>query len=195
MSAPTIERKVEASLLPKDDRLYEVVDGAIVELEPMGVYECYIAGELHTLLNEYAKKNHLGNAVIETLFQMDSAVRTERRPDVAFVSFNRWPANRGIPRTSAWKVLPELAVEVISPSNTAPEVLEKTQYYLEVGVSVVWVIYPIQEIIVVHDSPSNSRTLRKSDTLDGDSILPGFRLVLSDLFGPGEADSAPETRS
>src|SRR5215470_10786518 len=111
-------------LAPSDDLRYEVVDGQVVELAPMGAYEIWIASVLLMYLQTFARQHQLGRAVQEMLFDL-TAVQRQRRPDVAFVSYDRWPRQRRVPRTQAWAVVPELAVEVISPSNTFEEVINK----------------------------------------------------------------------
>lgn len=83
-----------------------------------------------------------------------------------------------MPSRSAWNVVPDLAIEVVSPSNTSIEVLEKLEEYAAAGVRLV---YPVQELIHIWSADRGS-ILRRGDTLDGGEILPGFRLALADLF-------------
>ena len=107
----------------------------------------------------------------------------KRRPDVSFVSSSRWPLDRGIPRTSAWDVVPDLAVEVVSPTNTAEAVLAKLEEYFRAGTRLVWVVFPDQEKVYVYESPTTVRILQAGDDLDGGAVLPGFRYSLAELFG------------
>src|ERR1700726_4670444 len=89
-----------------DEPLYEVVDGRRVELTPMGVHEGWIASVLLWHLQTFAHPRRLGRAVMEILFDL-ATVGKERRPDVAFVSSQRWPYDRVPPRgDNAWKVVP-----------------------------------------------------------------------------------------
>ncbi len=92
------------------------------------------------------------------------------------------PSIDGIPRTAAWAVIPDLAVEVVSPSNAAEHVTEKIEEYFEVGVRQVWVVFPNQRKIYVYSSPSSVRILTQDDELDGGDVLPGFRLAVATLF-------------
>jgi Uma2 family endonuclease len=120
-------------------------------------------------------------AVSEMLFDLGAGL-AQRRPDVAYVSYERWPRQRRVPRTRAWTVVPEMAVGVISPSNTFEEVVNKVHEYFRVGVQHVWVVAPPQQQVYVYQSPSHIRVLNVQDELTGDLFLPGLRLKLSELF-------------
>jgi Uma2 family endonuclease len=125
------------------------------------------------------------------LYLLNPVRNQQRRPDVSFVSFGRWPRGLRIPNTNFWDVVPNLAVEVISPSNTANDVIERIRDYLEAGVERVWVIYPDFARIYDYDSPASVQILTRSQTLDGGSVLPGFQLSLAELF-EDESDSEPD---
>jgi Uma2 family endonuclease len=106
----------------ESDLLYEVVDGQIVEKKPIGAYEIFIGSFLNTRLDGFARASNCGRAVSEMLFDLGAGL-SQRRPDVAYVSYDRWLRQRRVPQTQAWAVVPELVVEVISPSNTFEEVI------------------------------------------------------------------------
>lgn len=166
-----------------DDELYEVIDGKRVRTPPMGVFAVWIASQLHSHLAAYVRTQNLGRALTEALFHLPSPINRDRRPDVSFVSFGRWPKNRSVPRTdNAWDVVPNLAVEVVSPNDVADEIQEKIGEYFRVGVELVWVVYPMQSQVHVYASPTQITGLAKSDTLDGGTVVPGFRLPLAELF-------------
>ncbi len=166
-----------------DEPLYEVVDGKRVELAPMGIHESLLASTLMMFLGTFARPRKLGLLVVQGLFDLAS-VRSERRPDVAFVSSGRWPFNRPVPRgDNAWKVIPNLAVEVVSPSNTADEIQVKLHEYFQWGVELVWVIYPEHQEVYVYESPVKVHVLTRAGVLDGGKVLPGFQLPLGELFG------------
>lgn len=168
-------------IVPENDAgLYEVVNGRRVELL-VGAFEIDIASELLGHLRPFARAKGLGRAVTEMLFLLAS-VATKRRPDVAFVSYARWPRERRVPRGEAWEVVPELAVEVVSATNTAEEILAKIREYFQAGVKRVWVIYPTEEQVYSYDSSTHNRILTRKDDLDGEDILPGFRLPIAVLF-------------
>jgi Uma2 family endonuclease len=105
----------ESPLVPPpvpDDSFYEIVDGQVVELPPMGVYECGIASFLVLTLGAFAKDRKLGRVVVETMFWLNRSGKLKRRPDLAFVSAERWPLTRGLHRAEAWDVIPDLAIEI-----------------------------------------------------------------------------------
>ena len=170
--------------------LYEVVNGVFLEPTPMGVFEnCVAIALLEALALHLAATGRNGRLLMETLFKLSSKPKLQRRPDLAFVSHERWPASRRVPRTAVWDVVPDLAVEVVSPSNTYTEVLEKIGDYFRAGVRRVWVILPTQQKIYDYESDTRVQVLGPDDSIDGGDIVPGFRLLLRDLFAePGEPD-------
>lgn len=178
------------TLAAEPEGLYEVIGSVVVEKPPMGAYEAGIATLLIEMMAPFTRANGLGQLVSEALFDLRPAVDRRRRPDVAFVSAEVWPLNRRPPRTSAWKVVPDLAIEVISPTNRATDVLAKAREYLQAGSRLVWVIYPIEAEIHVFAAvePSIVRRLGHGDTLDGGAVVPGFQLPLDQLF---EEEDAP----
>jgi Uma2 family endonuclease len=109
------------------------------------------------------------------------------------VSFQRWPRGRRVPSAAAWEVVPNLAIEIVSPSNFANEVREKIEDYFLSGVERVWVIYPTVGKLYDYDAPSSVRILSRDQTLEGGAMLPGFQLPLSELFGTeSSGEEAPE---
>jgi Uma2 family endonuclease len=165
-----------------DEPLYEIVNGERVEVPSMGARAGRIANFLAFLLNEFARPRRLGEAMVEILFLMRPDL-PQRRPDVAFVSAGRWTDEMNGPDDPpAYAVVPDIAVEVDSPANTAREIENKVQEYFTAGVRLVWVIYPDQRRVHVFDAPTGSRILHSADTLEGTPVLPGFRVPVNDLF-------------
>lgn len=164
-----------------DDMLYEVVDGQTVD-KKMSARETEIASILVQLLGPYLSTNRLGKVVGEMLFRIDLEKDLRRRPDVAVVSHARWPFNRRIPKVTPWDMVPNLAIEVISDSNSAYEVQQKIHEYFAAGVSRVWVIYPDQAEVYLYASPTQIQVLKIGQELDGGDLLPGFRLPVAALF-------------
>jgi Uma2 family endonuclease len=179
-------------LEPAGDILYEVVNGQIVESSPMGSYENDIANLLAELLNETARKDRLGRAFVEALFLIDVDQNLKRRPDLAFVSSARWPLGRRVPHEEAWEMVPDLAVEVVSKSNGAEEIVEKVGEYFQTGSRLVWVVYPRARQVYVYTSPIQVRILPESADIDGGEVVPGFRLSLKRLF-EDEPNADPAT--
>jgi Uma2 family endonuclease len=166
-----------------DDFLFEVIDGQRVELPPMSAFAAIIASRLLGALHYFLLSHPLGEAVMETLFQLALPIDRNRRPDVAFVSFQRWPrSQRQSPEANAWKVVPNLAVEVVSPHDYLEDVLDKIVEYFEAGVEQVWLVHPRHQLIYVYESWSKVKILTVADELDGGPVLPGFRLPLKTLF-------------
>lgn len=173
-------------ILADEDR-FEVVHGQRVELPPMSAYASIIASRLLIELGVWCKAKAKGRAVSETLFRLSLASgEVQRRPDVAFVSYDRWPQKEPVPKDEAgWNVVPDVAVEVISPTDRAEDVLEKIEEYFQAGALQVWVVYPRRIIIHIYESLSQIHGLTHGDELKGGNVLPDFHLALADLFSDG----------
>lgn len=181
--ATEIAVEPETLTATEPEGLYEVVDGQVREKPQMGSFEIELAMILARLLDTFGRANELGRANTEMLYLLDRDTKLRRRPDVAFVSAERWGLERRAPRTAAWDVVPDLAVEIISPTNQTEEDMRKVQEYFRAGVRQVWMILPALEQVQVFPSPTESRILSRSDVLDAAPVVPGFRLVLADFFG------------
>jgi Uma2 family endonuclease len=167
---------------PGVSKLYEVVDGVVVEPPPMGASEVWIASSLSYFLADFVRKQRLGRVSTEMLYVIDRERDRQRRPDLSFVSFGRWPADRGVPSAAAWDVVPDLAVEVVSPTDLYYDVMEKLWDYIGAGVRLVWIIYPPRRLVYVYRTPNEARILHAADELDGGDVLPGFSLGVASLF-------------
>ncbi len=161
---------------------YEIIDGVKVEMPPMSVDSQIIGFRLAYHLTSFGGAKDIGQACTEVLFKLPLAKDRNRKPDVAFVTYSKWPKNKSFPTTNAWAVLPDLCVEVVSPNDLGDEIETKINEYFEAGVRLVWIVYPRQERFYVYDSPSQVRRLTRADTLDGGVVLPGFQLPLAELF-------------
>jgi Uma2 family endonuclease len=164
-----------------DDILYEVVNGQIREKPPMGLFASLIASRLARHLGLHAETQRLGEVTVEALFRLRGTDSLQRRPDVAFVAAARY-RGRPLMDVNAWDVVPNLAVEVISPTNLAEEVLDRIGEYFGAGVEMVWLIYPRHRQVHSWEAPTRVRILTEQDDLDGGSVVSGFRLPLRDLF-------------
>jgi Uma2 family endonuclease len=185
----TPESELEPNpVVPPDQEAYEIHDGRIMEMPPMGTYPVELASILHEHLGPFARRAGLGRSIIEVLFRIDP--QTQYRPDLAFVSDERWPKGRRAPKRQPWEIVPDLAVEVISENDPGEQVLTKVRDYFRAGVRAVWLVYPSLEVIHVFDSFTRIRVLTLADDLDGGDIVPGFRLPLATLF-EGEAAEEP----
>lgn len=165
-----------------EEPLFEIVDGQHLELAPMSAYATWIASRLDHRLGPFVEEHGLGTVVAEMLFVLDARRDLRRRPDVAFVSAKRWPLNRSLPEAGDWQVVPDVAIEVVSPSDEFSDVVAKVREYFQYDVRRVWVILPEERQVYVYDSPTQVHILGSGDTLSGGDILPGFTLPLTELF-------------
>jgi Uma2 family endonuclease len=166
-----------------EEPLFEIVNGQRVELPPMSIYAGLIASRLHVRLGVHVEDHALGTAVCEVLFILDPEKDLRRRPDVAFVSAERWPLTREVAAVGDWAVVPDLAVEVVSPTDEFADVLAKVREYFKYGVRHVWVIVPEEQQVYVYDSAKQVRILTAGELLRADHLLPGFALPVASLFG------------
>ena len=126
------------------------------------------------------------------LFAFTAIVQRKRRPEVAFVSYECWPRQRPVPHAEAWEVVPNLVVEVISPTDKGKDILDKVAEYFRIGVECVWVIFISQTQVYMYESPTQVRILTRADELYGEPVLPHFRLPLTALFEEIEEAESPQ---
>jgi Uma2 family endonuclease len=180
--------KLEAFIV---EERYEIIDGEFVELSPKSADSQGFAFRLARHLSNFGIDRDVGEAFTEILVKLPLPVDRNRRPDAIFVPYDRWPKNKPLPDTNAWDVLPSVCVEVVSPRDLAEEILDKLLEYFESGVQQVWVAYPRHGLLFVHDSPTAVRVLTRDEILEGGTVLPGFRLALSELFPKPKSESDP----
>jgi Uma2 family endonuclease len=176
-----------AEPMETDEAFYETVHAQRVEMPPLSVRAAMIATRIGFALNAFAKPKGMGEAFTELLIHipLPEDKSQDRRPDVAFFAYRRSPSTlTELPDTKAWDVIPDLAIEVTSPSDRAEAQREKVLEYFRVGVQFVWVVYPNLRLIDVYETPTTIRVVGPEGTLTGDPILPGFQLALADLFAP-----------
>jgi len=178
-----------ASIITADDLLkmprgrmrYELVKGELLSMSPAGSEHGAIALRISTLLDQFVTGNSLGlTFVAETGFLLGRDPDTVRAPDFAFVRRDRIPAS-GLPQ-GYWPGAPDLAVEVVSPGDTARDINEKTAEWLHAGAQAVWVIDPRAKIVTIHLADGQVKTLTANERLDGAPVLPGFECAVSDIF-------------
>lgn len=168
----------------REHRLYELVDGVLVE-KIMGVQEAYLAALIVQLLGEFLRAHDLG-----FIMGADGMARLApgsiRIPDVSFISWSQIPG-RTVPRVAVLGVAPDLAVEVLSPGNTEQEMTRKLYDYFSAGVRLVWFVDPACRTVRVLTGVGNVTLLSETQSLDGGVVLPGLVVPLRDLFGRLEA--------
>jgi Uma2 family endonuclease len=176
---PNPGEATENDLLKPDGRLCELIDGTLVE-KAMGYDESLLAVELLLTLAAFVKRHRLGEVTAPdgTMRLMPGLVLI---PDLAFIARKNLP-KKAEPRMPIPDLVPDLAVEVLSMSNTKAEMKRKLREYFGAGVRLVWLIDPETRTVLVHTSPEASTKLGKGQTLDGGDVLPGFALPLAELF-------------
>ena len=162
----------------RESRLCELVDGVLVE-KTVGYYESYLAGRLIILIGAFVEQHRLG-CVAGADGMMRLASGLVRIPDVSFVSWGQLPGRR-VPRVPIADLAPDLAVEVISPSNTAREMERKLRDFIDAGVRLIWYVYPEPQEVHVYTAERHD-VLTIEQGLSGGDVLPGFVLPLRRLF-------------
>jgi Uma2 family endonuclease len=160
---------------------YELVEGELKRMPPSGAAHGQVVSSMTAALFAHVRSQRAGAVFgAETGFVLSRAPDTVRAPDVAFVAASRIPAE-GLP-PGFFLGAPDLAVEVVSPGDTAAEVQAKTQGYFDAGTRQVWLIYPDTRQVAVFRSARESHIFSAGDTLDGGELLPGFALPVAELF-------------
>lgn len=180
------------ALEARENRLFELVDGVLVE-KAMGFYESFLAMRLGQLLLAFVEQHTLGIVAGEA-GMLRLAPGLVRIPDVSFVSWDRLPQRR-VPRQPIPDLVPDLAVEVLSDSNTQREMDQKLQEYFTAGVRLVWYVDPARQEVHVYTAPDQREVLTADYTLHGGEVLPGFTLPIRHLFAePTPAPNDPQGR-
>ncbi len=161
------------------ERPCELVDGVLVE-KAMGWKEAILATVFVRLLGDFIVRNNLGFIAGPdgTVELWEGLVRI---PDIAFVSWERLPGG-AIPNDPIPEIAPDLAIEVLSHSNTPREMQRKRAEYFQAGVRLVWIVDHPTRTIHVYTSPEDRIELSADDTLDGGDVLPGFAVAVRDIF-------------
>ena len=162
----------------------ELIRGALSETMPTGREHGQIAGRLAARLHNFVEPRRLG-----VLTASDSGVWLEhdpdtvREPDAAFFSAEKSPPDERV--TGYAQVAPDLAIEIVSPSDRLPAVNDKALMWLRYGVRLMWVVRPDERRVDVHRDGRAVVTLTASDALDGLDALPGFSCPVREIFGAG----------
>jgi Uma2 family endonuclease len=179
---------------PKSDHVrQELVRGEVRDVTPAGGWHGTVGANLYDALMPFVRARRLGRCFYDGtgfLLPLPPELRrrdaqgeardTVRSPDVAFVRRDRVPAGGFGP---GWVPLaPDLAVEVLSPNETASDTQEKLADYRAAGTELLWVVDPARRIVTVHAADAPTRWLREGDVLEGGSVVPGFALAVEALF-------------
>jgi len=169
---------------------FEIVNGEVIALSPNVAGHQWVMQKLFLALHEVAQQ--AGYVAIETPFVVKESVGDEtwvkgsRTPDLMFFQAGRWSAYTAA--TPDWKgkpyvLVPDLAIEIVSPNDRYSEIDDKVESYLADGVQMVWIVDPQRHKVTVHTSDNDQPLLlRESGTLVGGDVLPGFRILVKTLF-------------
>jgi Uma2 family endonuclease len=183
--------------MPDGGKGYELVRGRLKELN-VSTESSRVGGEVHFHIRTHLSRNPVGWAFPpETGFRCFRQDPTDpdrvRKPDAAFVSYATLPPAR-YKRDGFCEIVPDIAVEVISPNDLAREVEIKRDEWLRAGVKEVWVVSPDTETVMVYLAGGGSTLLRAADALTT-TLLPGFAVPVADLFrlppAPAGSPQAP----
>jgi Uma2 family endonuclease len=169
----------ELEKFPDDDYRYELVEGRVVRMSPVGFRHGTTVVRFGALLMRHAQERGLGAVMTEVGFKLAWNPDTVRAPDVAFIRQDRIPTPE--PR-GFWDGPPDLAVEVLSPDDRPDDIREKVGEYLRRGVPIVLIVDPdTREVTVFRRSTSELR-LAADDVLDLSDAVSGFRCGVRELF-------------
>lgn len=173
----------EADLLRPHGPTCELIDGVLVE-KAMGLFESMLGAYISGLISNYVRENELGVVAGADGF-IKLGEGQVRAPDVTFIPWSEFPDGE-VPQDEAfWSVAPGLIVEVLSPGNTDAEIDRKLREFFTAGCKLAWVIDPPTKTAKVYTSAKKFKPLDASGTLDGGKVLPGFKLLLADVFASG----------
>lgn len=166
--------------LTGDENRYELVRGELMMMAPAGPRHGKFAARLVLAIGNHVEAQDLGQVyTAEPGFQLEAEPLTIRAPDVAFVQRSRIP--EGEP-AGFWALSPDLVVEIISPSETARDIHEKVNDYLQAGTRLIWLVYPDNKTVMEYRAPDQACVLTANDDLEGGDVLTGFRYPLQQLF-------------
>jgi len=184
MSATLTKPVTAAELLEMQDdgHRYELVKGELRMAPPPGSEHGEVTMNLAGPLYQHVKKNNLGVVyAAETGFKLESNPDTVRAPDIAFVRIERVQETGRL--AGYMSGAPDLAVEVLSPSDRVSRVEEKVAEWLEGGARMVWVVSPKLHTVTVYRSLTDIVTITEKDKLDGADVVPGFQMNVAEIFG------------
>jgi Uma2 family endonuclease len=178
---PKIMTADELWSIGDDGCRYDLIEGQLYRMSPASPKHGAVAHEFSTSLGIFLRSNPIGYGyAAESGFRLSRDPDTVLAPDAAFVRSDKIPPDDQ--QDGFWEVVPDLVVEVVSPSDTVGYLVDKVAAYLDAGVEVVLTIDPKRLTLSVHTQDGISRTLRKNDILELPDVLPGFSLPISEIF-------------
>jgi len=160
---------------------YELNKGVIYEMAPAGEEHGFLVANICAILHRFVKRHRSGIITgAETGYMLSKNPDTVKAPDVAFKSNER--LSQGGMAKGYSSVIPDLIVEVNSPSDSHSMVVRKVKLWLSAGAKQVWVVDPEDKSVILYFPSGQSRILDKTDELDGADILPGFKCEVKEFF-------------
>ena len=179
----------QTQLLTAEDllRLYskgvrgELIRGELCETMPSGGKHGEVVVNMVIPMGSHIRSRRLGRlAASDSGVLLERDPDTVREPDIAYISAERLPLDVEV--TGYYEVVPDLVVEVVSPGDSAREVMDKALMWLSYGTRLVWAVNPGSRTVDVYRPGERTVTLGLDDVLDGLDILPGFTCPVSDVF-------------
>jgi Uma2 family endonuclease len=171
----------ELLAMPDDGFCYELVKGELIRMPPPGHIHGRVTMRVAGPLYQHVIANNLGIVyAAETGFLIHQNPDTVRAPDAAFVQQQRVDSAGEI--EGYWVGAPDLAVEVVSPSDSVGYVEDKVAEWIEAGSRLVWVVSPKLRTVTVYRSLTDITTLTEKDMLNGNDVVPGFQMRVSEIF-------------
>jgi Uma2 family endonuclease len=170
----------EFEQMPEDGYRHELVVGSVLREPLPGAEHAWIARNLFRPLDEHVSAARAGVVLMDVGFRLAEDPPTVRGPDLAFIASAKLPADA--PPRGFWPFAPDLAIEVASPRDRWSVMRDKVQDYLAAGTRAVWVVEPGARRITVFGGSRDVRFLHEGEVLEGDAVLPGFQLPVSDVF-------------
>ena len=161
--------------LESDLEGYEYIKGELLPIVPTSIQHGKINTNLFLPLGMYVRENQLGDIFMDTGFKVGERLLI---PDIAYLTTGRFPDDI----SKASPVPPDLAVEVVSPSDTLHRIQEKVFAYLEAGTQLVWLLEPLSKTVTVYRSETDIILLTRNDTLSGEDVVEGFSCQVAELF-------------
>ena len=167
--------------MPENGGRRSLVRGEVIEHMPPGGIHGKIALRLGMRLQQWVEAGNHGIAGVESGFILSHTPDIVRSPDLFFVSAARIPEG-GEPE-AFWDQAPDLAVEVVAPSESAEDVPGKVREYISAGTRLTWVVYPRTREVMVHTADGTIRVFHGDDLLRDEAVLPGFSCRVDEIFG------------
>jgi Uma2 family endonuclease len=179
MAVGTLLTLAQFERLPEDGMRHELSEGELIKVVHPKFGHSAIVRQLRRSLERHVEKQELGEVHTELGHLLTNDPPTVRVPDLSFLSRERVGRT---PRDEWVRGAPELAVEVVSPSESAEDLNQKVMQYLAAGAQAVWVIYPKTKVVQVYRPGMRPEVLESSQLLEEPRLFPGWSIAVGDLF-------------